>query len=163
MMTFLESSHLLSAPTICQPMKISIPVIRQEIKISRQLLRQYRPASSERPVARLSTLPSYGLTNPHGNIFWAAQRQLLWQALKAKRFPPTLTPGQGADSFPALPCAHPNANAFDLPQRSLLRRYAEGNFQRPLALARITYQPLAVLALEATGKKLPNIFRKLQR
>jgi hypothetical protein len=58
---------------------------------------------------------------------------------------------------------HKAANAVDLPQRSLLRRYAEGNFQWPLALARITDQPLAVLALKATGKKLPNIFRKLQR
>jgi hypothetical protein len=32
-----------------------------------------------------------------------------------------------------------------------------------IGLARITDQPLAVLALKATGKKLPNIFRKLQR
>lgn len=65
--------------------------------------------------------------------------------------------------MPTLPCAHPSTNAVDLPQRSLFRRYAERNFQRPLALARITNQPLAVLALKATGKKLPNIFRKLQR
>lgn len=65
--------------------------------------------------------------------------------------------------MPTLPRAHPSTNAVDLPQSSLLRRYAERNFQWPLALASITDQPLAVFALKATDKKLSDIFRKLQR